>query len=846
MTYALHRESAVEEEASAPRVAAPAVEASRDRRRRPSRDLSRRATWGWLLVVTILGGALRFWALDRPPIWGDEALTFSRVIGSYRDLLGVLRSDGFPPYHYSATWWLAQGCPLPWPTGAVHWAEVWSPGGASPWYDVSVPLPEVEGVALFEGGLTLTPFVLRFLPAVFGTVMVPAVYFLAAGLTRRRSVALTAAVLACCSAFLLNYSRDAKMYQQSWALVTLHLGCLMWWLRLRRENRYSRPAWWLWVASGLAMVGYNASCGAILAGEALVLLATAGPRRALGLGRWAGWLGLPLLLAATLPAWAAVSCVLGATAAVLAGIGAWATLGLAALFLVVVPAAAMLVRSGAGTRDARRHLGRLGRVPDAVPFLLGLLLIGLGPAGYYGLRGDEWPVVPDAVVFEGFNRWAPLNQEDDAPRRSWGNGPEGGIGWVRSYNAGRDFGSHVEYALSAFLSAWEWPRERDWDKVDPAARTWLAPATLAFVALLLIGLASRGPPLGRPALWWSAWLAVPLWAFWVLSRDAKAIEATAATLPTDWTGWPAWLWGSAAAGAGGLPLSWWLVVAAAVAGAIATVARFQSPAARALAAWRIAWPTLTTLALLLAVWAAVAVWGKPLSSSIWTPRYLGFAWPIFAVTVAVLLWRLPSRAVRWGALALMVGLNLGQHAARLYAGSEPPSDRVAADLLVARDEPAVGLFLRVNPPGNRDGGPGGPGAPGGGYPISLPTTYYAALADGARTWSVGEFRSWRGYTLYAAPFSGLARLPPEQFVAAVAREAGDDENLRRLVVWTSSDYGEEIAADPFIDALGDRWRPVSLETFPVRDHWTWERFNLVHRREYQRVEPREMRPDGDA
>ncbi|MCP6264469.1 glycosyltransferase family 39 protein, partial [Klebsiella pneumoniae] len=88
---------------------------------------------------------------------------------------------------------------------------------------------------LVPDGITPTPLVMRIVPAICGTLMVPAMYFLASRLVSRRT-ALLAAMFACFSAYLLNYSRDSKMYMQLWFFATLHVGCLLWWLDAYRRS----------------------------------------------------------------------------------------------------------------------------------------------------------------------------------------------------------------------------------------------------------------------------------------------------------------------------------------------------------------------------------------------------------------------------------------------------------------------------------------------------------------------------------------------------------------------------------------------------------------------------------
>lgn len=133
----------------------------------------------------------------------------------------MLRLDGFVPLHYELYWLLARKC-------------------------------------------SLTPAVLRLVPAVAGTLMVPAMYFLARQLVTRRAALLVAAFTAC-SAWLMVFSHDAKMYSHFWLFVVLHVACLMWWMRTGL-----RVAYWCMVAAGCAMAGLHAT-GLIVLGLDVVL-----------------------------------------------------------------------------------------------------------------------------------------------------------------------------------------------------------------------------------------------------------------------------------------------------------------------------------------------------------------------------------------------------------------------------------------------------------------------------------------------------------------------------------------------------------------------------------------------
>ena len=183
---------------------------------RPARPLSTATTALLLLAITAVGAALRFVRLDVPTLWGDEVATFGRVIGTFDELMKRLVNEGFVPLHYVAYWALGKLLPL-------------------------------------------TPANMRLIPAVTGTLMIPAAFFLARQMTTRR-VALLAALLVSVSAYGLIYSRDAKMYMPNWLFVTLATGCLLHHLRSK--------AWWSW--GGWALAG---ALGAATHATALLMLA---------------------------------------------------------------------------------------------------------------------------------------------------------------------------------------------------------------------------------------------------------------------------------------------------------------------------------------------------------------------------------------------------------------------------------------------------------------------------------------------------------------------------------------------------------------------------------------------
>jgi hypothetical protein len=203
-----------------------------------------------LLAITLAGAGFRFVTLDRPPLWGDEALTYSRVCGSLDEMFDILRYDGFMPLHYELYWWLGHGMPI------GHW-QLTSP-------------------------ILLTPKVMRIIPALCGTLMIPAIYFATRQLASVRA-ALLAAALACVSAYTMAYSHDAKMYVQTWFFVTLNLGCFGWWIRTR-----GLTAWLAWIATGLAACGFHIAAALMVAPQVLMFLTARHARWPAGLAMLLG------------------------------------------------------------------------------------------------------------------------------------------------------------------------------------------------------------------------------------------------------------------------------------------------------------------------------------------------------------------------------------------------------------------------------------------------------------------------------------------------------------------------------------------------------------------------------
>lgn len=159
--------------------------------------------------ITLLGAMLRLLFVQSPAIWCDEALTYGRSSGTYRQLILALRDTAFAPLHYQAIWVI----------GHYFW---------------------------------LTPPVLRLIAILSGILTVPAIYFLARQLVTRK-VANLVALFTACSAYMLVYSRDAKMYPEFWFCCIVSMGFFICWLR-----RGGFTGYLVWLAASVAMVGLDA------------------------------------------------------------------------------------------------------------------------------------------------------------------------------------------------------------------------------------------------------------------------------------------------------------------------------------------------------------------------------------------------------------------------------------------------------------------------------------------------------------------------------------------------------------------------------------------------------------
>jgi hypothetical protein len=203
--------------------------------------------------------------------------------------------------------------------------------------------------------------------------------------------------------------------------------------------------------------------------------------------------------------------------------------------------------------------------------------------------------------------------------------------------------------------------------------------------------------------------------------------------------------------------------------------------------------------------------------SVWMPRWLGIIWPAVAVGLAILLMRLPTRPLRWGAILFVVGVNLAQFTARLRAETEAPLATIAADISVAQQDPAIVTFLGLR----RRGGPPGTtsidDAPGAYYlqrlDPSRPTDYYA-ISDNVP----------------------LRRLDiPRYYTPQSLWRQRNDSRVHRLIIWTNYSAGVPMPDDGLTRFLGDKWESVSDQVYHVRSFWNWAESFQYRRREFAKV-----------
>jgi hypothetical protein len=786
----------------------------------------------WILLgITLVGGVLRFALLDRPPLWADEAYTYSRVCGTYREMLDVLKYDGFPPLHYEAYWLLGRICKL-------------------------------------------TPVQMRLIPAAAGTAMIPAMYFLAVQITGRRRTALLVALFTCLSAYLLAYSRDAKMYMAAWLFAALCIACVVWWLRSGL-----RVAWVAFVACGLAMAGLHLATLAVLVVPVAALLTM--PRRAQSSRAWAA-------LAA------GFIVIVAGPAGYQLGFNRWSQrideVGFASASGLAWVETVNMGRSGpdlvvsAGTAFAYgwewpsaffRAIAFRTPMDVTHAYMTGagvlLLLLAAGavalkrrrssPANADAGTADTTGLESNSVALEYARPSTPFAAP--APPSSGDEQTPAVAGWrqllwlglwilvpaygvyctsvrhfasphdwyevVRDFAGGRWFLLAAAAVVTAIIGHFR-----------PAVPRYLAGAVPIAALLLLLVVIVRTPPAqGADAGWRAYWPIAARW--WDMATDSGVLLALATVLLViAWQNCGQDLSRRAARAA-----EFVLVIAALVAACWAVNLYFQREVNHRVASTIARHPDVPQWdGLVRQVEQTAQRRGSPIAhdaaerevageivwqkwSSIWQPRYLGMIWPAVAIALCSLFARLPTRALRWSAIGLLLALNVAQATARIFAGTEPPADRMAADVAAAQGSSSetrtwLNEILQVAV-GDRMSNQ------------AAQVRYYLAQIAPQRP-HPQDFRE--------LPFSPSGKLwEPwkltlwyDQLPRNIAREIQAAPQIKRIIVWDiMMARGGPLAQsddDELLRLVGNDWQRKSEQIYPVRLHWTWSELATWRRREY--------------
>jgi len=726
-----------------------------------------------LALITLLGTGLRFVSLDQPALWGDEAFTFSRVCGSFRQLLDVLQFDGFMPLHYVVYWWVGQQ---------------------------------------FE----LSPFTMRLPVALAGSLMPPAMYFLARQLGISVRTSLVVALFTASSAYMLAYSRDAKMYMPFWLFCATHIACLLWWMDGSNQGqggRGERAEQTGWIRR-LLLAPYHS------------ILAAAVSRSTF---RWLCWI--------------AAGC---------------AMVGYHALGLMVVGVELLIFLT-------HRHL-HWRRI---VPFVVGLGAMGLLVWGHFG-HFTDW----DNRVSESWNssgvQWVNLyNAERTGPDLATFAATAFLMSWewpVKSWQ--RDIDPRVLKTLMTVSVGF--------GILVAGGLVWAVVRRAA--GRDAVATPSDVNSSWRPIFWLGAWLLLPAYAIYCKSVPLGKVpynERSGTLFAAPWTAigidlpgsrgeWTDLLATGCATVAHPVPLAVLAVLLAIAVWRLIERNSVRRPGGllsvilpgAALAAF------LCIEYVVLRQMAIAAAGERDGWNSFWMPRYLGALWPAFAIILCASLMNLPTRGLRVSSIALLIAVNLTQFSVRVWGGSEPPTGMMARDIVDAQplhirskqlglDLTRANFFLAT-----------GTGTPrfdralvqAARLPVVAPTTRtYMQTGIWSPEPGGGVLGSF-AMRYYLCHLVGVDADPPSfrRRTALVDRQwfvqsgtsprliAGDVKKLpeiQRVVTWDR--YGQRRpdapVRDPIAAALGPGWRLISDDGFAARDHWTWRKKYELRRREYARI-----------
>lgn len=754
-------------------------------------DRSHWPLWG-LAVITAAGAVLRLYRLDYPPIWFDEAATYARVCGSWRELLDILRNDGFMPLHYYLYW-------------------------------------------LIGGQRLLNPVWMRIIPALTGVALIPTTYFLARQMGTSQAAGLTAAAFSAFGAYLLAFSRDAKMYMETWLFVGLFCGLLLWWLR-RSSWGGLLMGWWLWALAGALAVWLHASALLIITPAPLVALAYL-PKD------WARRIAVVVILVIGLgliaagPAWyythfsewnrrtggflPGAERILGKETPY---VGNWVSSGLTWIprfhegrngFQIARHSASSLLLGWEWPSD--RELNEKGPTGQYIiprwTFYAGVwvmsvlavaLLVGLLP---WKARKEKKPLelTPAGTESSSVTTGATL------PTVGW---------WKRAWAVGVWvlLPGYVLYARS--VKDFYWPS--DFLKAVWALWEckWLSVTGASLILAWLMDRQKWG--LGQAVRWavrgglvvlvlTTLWLAIWVdWLWWLdvwprLIGQSSWIVGTLCVLGLGWLWWKA-----------GLGWRQRLIKAAQLTALIAAGAGIGQ-----------------VLAWFLARAAAAAEAAGQSWQAVWWPRYLGVILPVLAAGIGALIMRLPGWFWRGFVLAVLIGANLLNGIARLTLDVDAPVDQIARDVYAAQSSDGRILVIgyqfrsgdsRVRPwrPENEL--------------RRLEGRYYFASVAGIVP-SPHEMRSDLFFQIRVQP-------TPVIQAGRLREEITRRPKAERLIIWERYEPGPRPVRpkpDRWLERLGQEWRLERETLVRVRQHfsrtsreWNWQEREWLWRGEYVR------------
>jgi hypothetical protein len=205
------------------------------------------------------------------------------------------------------------------------------------------------------------------------------------------------------------------------------------------------------------------------------------------------------------------------------------------------------------------------------------------------------------------------------------------------------------------------------------------------------------------------------------------------------------------------------------------------------------------------------------STGVWVARYLGVAWIPLAIVVCASIMHIRPVWLRSTAIVLLLSANAAQCLGLVTVPSEPPVDRIAADVVnAARSGGAFEAFVPADAPSSQ--------GTGGGDITGTVGRYYLSMLTGNK---LGP----RGFT--ESPLDEYCTIHLYSDSGEVREALKNSPQPRRLIVWQwASDKrtAPNMSPGPQLQIVSDQW-------IPVRSHWSWQILFLYHRIEFSKTEP---------